>query len=72
VYAWLARKVSYRWFDCLFVLIPFYGFFWTLRIMWRIAYLPFADWRPRPEEASSWVPIASTEGAKRQVYRSRR
>lgn len=71
-YAWLARKVSYRWFDCLFAMIPFYGIFWMLRIMWRIAYLPFADWTPRPEEASNWEAIAGTEGVKRQVYRSRR
>jgi hypothetical protein len=71
-YAWLARKVSYRWFDFLFAMIPFYGFFWMLRIMWRIAYLPFADWTPRPEEASNWEPIEGTEGVKRQVYRSRR
>jgi hypothetical protein len=71
-YAWLARKVSYRWFDVLFAMIPFYGFFWMLRIMWRIAYLPFADWTPRPEEANNWVPIASTEDGEPQVYRSRR
>ena len=71
-YAWLARKVSYRWFDFLFAMIPIYGFFWMLRITWRIAYLPFADWTPRPEEANNWVPIASTEDGKPQVYRSRR
>ena len=71
-YAWLARKVSYRWFDCLFAMIPFYGLFWMLRIMWRIAYLPFADWTPRSEEISNWVPIAGTAGVARQLYRSRR
>ena len=71
-YAWLARKVSYRWFDFLFAMIPIYGFFWMLRITWRIAYLPFADWTPRPEEANNWVPIASTEDGEPQVYRSRR
>ena len=40
----LARKVGYRWFDCLFVLIPFYGLIWLFRIAYRIAYLPQVDW----------------------------
>ena len=40
----LAKKVGYRWFDCFFIFIPFYGLFWLFRIAYRIAYLPNTDW----------------------------
>jgi hypothetical protein len=49
-FAFLARKVSYRWFDAFLVLVPIYGLFWACRILWRVANLPHRDWRPRPFE----------------------
>ncbi|WP_020579827.1 hypothetical protein [Actinopolymorpha alba] len=29
VYAWLGPRVSYRWFDCLILLIPISGVIWS-------------------------------------------
>jgi hypothetical protein len=59
VLAWLCPKVSYRWFDCLMLAIPISGqLIWAPRIMWRLAYLPYRDWRPRPDEARGWVQFA--------------
>ena len=43
----LAPKVGYRWFDCFFALIPFYGIFFIFRIAHRLAYLPERDWSER-------------------------
>lgn len=40
-------KVGYRWFDCFFAIIPFYGIFFIFRIAYRTAYLPNADWKLR-------------------------
>lgn len=45
--AFLAPKVGYRWFDCLFVAIPFYGIFFIFRIAYRISYVPERDWAER-------------------------
>ena len=45
--AFLAPKVGYRWFDCFFLLIPFYGIFFIFRIAHRIAFLPERDWSER-------------------------
>jgi predicted nucleic acid-binding Zn ribbon protein len=45
--ALLTPQVGYRWWDALFLLIPFYGFFFFGRIAWRTANLPYVDWRPR-------------------------
>ena len=39
----LAPKVGYRWFDCFFAAIPFYGIFF----IFRIANLPDKDWPER-------------------------
>ena len=44
---YLATKVGYRWFDCFFAMIPFYGIFFIFRIAYRIAYLPNRDWAER-------------------------
>ena len=41
--AFLAPKVGYRWFDCFFAVIPFYGIFFIFRIAHRIAFLPERD-----------------------------
>jgi len=43
----MAPKVGYRWFDCLFAVIPFYGIFFIFRISHRIACLPSRDWAER-------------------------
>lgn len=45
--AFMAPKVGYRWFDCLFVLIPIYGFIFLVRIAYRTVYLPNRDWSER-------------------------
>jgi hypothetical protein len=45
--AFLAPKVGYRWFDCFFGAIPFYGVFFLFRIAHRIAFLPERDWAER-------------------------
>ena len=46
--AFLAPKVGYRWFDCFFAAIPFYGIYFIFRIAHRIAFLPERDWAERP------------------------
>ena len=48
--AFLAPKVGYRWFDCFFAAIPFYGIFFIFRIAHRIAFLPERDWAERSTE----------------------
>ena len=45
----LAPQVGYRWFDCFFAAIPFYGIFFIFRIAHRIAFLPERDWSERVE-----------------------
>jgi hypothetical protein len=45
--ALLAPKVGYRWFDCFFAMIPFYGIFFIFRIAHRIAFLPEIGWSQR-------------------------
>jgi hypothetical protein len=45
--ALLAPKVGYRWFDCFFAAIPFYGIFFIFRIAHRLAHLPERDWAER-------------------------
>jgi hypothetical protein len=49
-YAFAAPKVSYRWFDTFFLLVPIYSIFWLIKIAYRVAYLPHKDWEPRPDE----------------------
>jgi hypothetical protein len=49
-----ATRVGYRRRDILLLLIPFFGLYLTARICWRLCYLPFADWLPRPEDAVNW------------------
>lgn len=49
--AWLAPRVSYRRRDALLWLVgP--GLFIFAVIAWRLAFLPYRDWTPRPDEAS--------------------
>lgn len=47
ILAFLAPKVGYRWFDCFFAAIPFYGIFFIFRIAHRTAHLPEIDWAQR-------------------------
>ena len=44
----MSTKVGYRWFDCFFAAIPFYGIFFIFRIAHRLAFLPARDWTDRP------------------------
>jgi hypothetical protein len=43
----MGPKVGYRWFDCFFAAIPFYGIFFIFRIANRIAFLPEINWSQR-------------------------
>jgi len=43
----MAPKVGYRWFDCFFAAIPFYGIFFIFRVANRVAFLPEIDWSQR-------------------------
>jgi hypothetical protein len=47
ILGFLAPKIGYRWFDCLFFAIPIYGLFFIFRIAHRIAFLPQRDWSER-------------------------
>ena len=47
ILAFLAPKVGYRWVDCFFAAIPFFGIFFIFRIAHRIAFLPERDWSER-------------------------
>ncbi len=51
ILGFLAPKVGYRWFDCFFAIIPFYGIFFIFRIAHRLAFLPQRDWSERIESA---------------------
>jgi hypothetical protein len=42
-----STKVGYRWFDCFFAALPFYGIFFIFRIAYRLAFLPNKDWPER-------------------------
>ncbi|MFI2652812.1 hypothetical protein [Micromonospora fulviviridis] len=51
VTAWLAPRASYRRRDALLWLIgP--GLYIFAVIAWRLAFLPYRDWTPRPDEAT--------------------
>lgn len=45
--AFFAPKVGYRWFDCFFAAIPFYGIYFIFRLCYRVANLPDSDWPQR-------------------------
>jgi len=47
ILGFMAPKVGYRWFDCFFAAIPFYGIFFIFRIANRIASLPEISWSQR-------------------------
>lgn len=56
--ALIARRVSYRWFDAFLLMIPLFGLIYLWRFAWRLSFLPYRDWPPRPDEASRWVKVA--------------
>jgi hypothetical protein len=37
-------RVGYRWFDSLFALVPVYGVFFQVKLLWRVAALPARYW----------------------------
>ena len=47
ILGFMAPKVGYRWFDCFFAAIPFYGIFFIFRIAHRVAHLPEISWSQR-------------------------
>ena len=47
ILGFMAPKVGYRWFDCFFAAIPFYGIFFIFRLANRIAFLPEIGWSQR-------------------------
>ncbi|SCG46072.1 hypothetical protein [Micromonospora inositola] len=57
VLAWLAPRVSYRRRDALLWPVGVGGYVFLV-IAWRLAYLPYRDWPPRPDEAAHarWLP----------------
>lgn len=46
--------ISYRRRDWPLMLIPIYGWYLMFVIGWRLAYLAYRDWSPRPDESASW------------------
>ena len=48
--AWLAPRASYRRRDALWWFIGPFGLYLYLVIAWRLAFLPYRDWPPRPDE----------------------
>jgi hypothetical protein len=66
-FAFVATKVSYRWFDTLVLLIPIYSFIWLIRISWRFSLLPHKNWQTRAEEppAGQWPPAQQWTPAQR-------
>lgn len=49
--AWLAPRASYRRRDALLWMIGPGAYIFAV-IAWRLAFLPYRDWTPRPDEAS--------------------
>ncbi|MEV4411350.1 DUF2510 domain-containing protein [Catellatospora sp. NPDC049609] len=68
----LVARVGYRPVRMLLLLIPVYNVYFLYELVWRAAYLPFADWTPRPEHAPHWVqvPHPTRPGALLYVRRS--
>ncbi|SCL17650.1 hypothetical protein GA0074692_0218 [Micromonospora pallida] len=50
--AWLAPRASYRRRDALWWLAGGFGLYIFVVIAWRVAFLPYRDWPPRPDEVS--------------------
>jgi hypothetical protein len=55
------KKVSYRSVDVLLLLfVPIWPFVVAWRVGWRLAFLPYRDWQPRPDETDRVVPVDDT------------
>ncbi|GAA4448397.1 hypothetical protein [Phytohabitans houttuyneae] len=52
VTAWLAPRASYRRRDALWWFVGGAGLYIFVVIAWRVAFLPYRDWPPRPDEPS--------------------
>jgi hypothetical protein len=64
----LASRVSYRWFDAFLLLIPIVGLVLLWRFAWRLSFLPYRDWPPRPEEAQRWRKVAHPDRPRAGLY----
>ncbi|MGR6316398.1 hypothetical protein Q2K19_11080 [Micromonospora soli] len=62
--AWLAPRASYRRRDVLLCLLGPVVLYFFVIIAWRVAYLPFRDWAPRPDEKprAHWLRDAQHTG----------
>lgn len=60
IFAVLAPRVSYRWFDAFWLLVPVYSLVWAFKILWRVTFLPLRDYRPRDDEADRWTQVTDT------------
>ena len=73
--AWLAPRASYRRRDALWWFTgPVGGLYIAVVIAWRLAFLPYRDWPPRPDEASRvrWLRGGQQAGLWYLSLRSRR
>ena len=67
-----APLVSYRSRDAFMILIPLWGIVWlTSIVVWRLMFLPYRDWSPRPEEATGWQQVLDPLSPGRLIYRLR-
>lgn len=55
--ALIAPRVSYRRRDALWALFPVAAYFVLVSFGWRLTYLPYRNWLPRPDEADGWVRV---------------
>jgi hypothetical protein len=61
--------VSYRRRDIVLIAVPVYGLILSFKICWRLAYIPYVDWPPRPEQAPYIEPFELSDGG--HAYRIR-
>ncbi|GAB1818401.1 hypothetical protein HerbRD11066_15650 [Herbidospora sp. RD11066] len=67
----IARRVSYRRRDCLiYVLVPI-GMVFAFILFWRLSFLPYRDWSPRPDEAADWERV-ELEGSDQTLFKNRK
>ncbi|MBO3744450.1 hypothetical protein J5X84_00120 [Streptosporangiaceae bacterium NEAU-GS5] len=69
----LSRLASYRRRDCVWFLLLLtlpYGLWLAVVVGWRLALLPYRDWRPRPDEMARLERISVPEDD-RVLYKRR-
>jgi hypothetical protein len=71
VMAIVGPRISYRRRDWLLMLVPLYGWYLMFVIGWRLSYLPYRDWSPRPDEAASWQQLRHPQSPGNLLYRKR-